>query len=383
MKALALWIFLAIPSLTFATTKIGIVVPDDPSLSWLSKPFEIGAELAYKKLTQSHSDFTFEIVHLPHSGSEDAKINALTDAITEKKIDAIVAASTPDTAHALRHLHSQWTTPTVIVTPDDPVASLDLEDRNGYIIDLGVPLQFVHREVVKRWRNCYAGGGLAILYNKNFSWATKFAEQTAEGFTQNPPTTLLGWSDSESARFREETLKKLAQTVAANDNVGVIMAGAPWNTDQWVSFLARTGVKPPIYLGPLVSGLSELKRLASKTDSAIFAASQYWTNPADSSQMDFTVAATQELGWSQKVPSAPLALQAYDAIAFIVSAAPQGRIGSSPGTGWWQNLPPIQGIKGPLQQYNDTAVWAPPIDLLRVENDGTVSFSDNSDRCPQ
>ena len=382
MKALALWIFLAIPSLAFATTKIGVVVPDDPSLSWLSMPFEIGAKLAYQKLAQNHSDFTFEIVRLPHSGSEDAKINALTDAITAKQFDAIVAASTPDTARTLRHLHSHWTTPMVIVTPDDPVASLDLEDRNGYIIDLGIPLQFVHWEVINRWRDCYAGGGLAILYNKDFSWATKFAEQTAKGFTQNPPTTLE-WSDSGSARSREETLKRLVQTVTANDNGGVIMVGAPWNIDQWVSSLARAGVKPPIYLGPLVSGLSEFKRLASKTDSAIFAASQYWTNPADSSQMAFTVAAAQRLGWSQKVPSAPLALQAYDAIAFIVSAAPQGRIGSSPGTGWWQNLPPIQGIKGPLQQYNDTAVWAPPIDLLRVENDGTVSFSDNSEQCPQ
>lgn len=382
MKALALWVFLAIPPFAFAATKIGVVVPGDPSLSWLSMQFKIGAELAHERLSESlHSDFTFEVVRLPHSVDEDTKIDALTNAITEKQIDAIVAASTPDTARALRHLNSRWTTPTVVVTPDDPVASLDLEGRNGYIIDLGIPLQFVYREPLNRWRDCYARDGLAILYNKDFSWAAKFAEQTAEDFTQNPLTTL-GWSDSEgAARSREETLEKLAQIVAANDNVGVIMAGAPWNIDQWISSLARAGVKPPIYLGPLVSGLSEFKRIASRTSSAVFAASQYWTDPDDDLQTKFTVDAANRLGWSQKIPSAPLALQAYDAFAFIVSADSQDRIGSSPGAGWWQHLPPIKGIKGPLKEY-DTAVWAPPIDLLRAENDGTVSFSGNSDRCP-
>lgn len=64
-KALALWFLVAIATTASGATKVAVVVPDEPYLSWMAKQFEIGTELAYKKLAQGNIDFTFEVVPLP------------------------------------------------------------------------------------------------------------------------------------------------------------------------------------------------------------------------------------------------------------------------------------------------------------------------------
>lgn len=384
MKALVLWVLLATPTLALATlsAKIGIVVSPTPALASMAEQFEVGATLAFDEIAKATPGFDYELVHLDSDlGSEEA-IRTLTDQIAAEGITAIIAASTNDSANTLRHQTTQWDTPTVIVTPPDLIASPDLDDRNGYIVDLGTPLQHLQTEVVKHWQDCYAQKGLTIVFNRDFAWSEAFAKQAAGAFADRSHVTALAWSDGQDAASHDEIMAKIAHETSNNPDVGIILAGGPWNASRWVDSLARSGVKAPIYIGPYVSSLSKLRELGTASGSTIFAASQYWTDPDNEWQKRFTDAAAEKLGWTQKPAMTPIALQAYDAAAIIANAYLEGRIDTDAASHWWGELKEVQGIKGTLKHHDDVTL-SPPTDLLKIKGDGTVSFTPGLGECPR
>ena len=383
MRTLVLWVLLATPTLALAdvNAKIGIVVSPTPALAPIAEQFEVGAKLAFTEISET-TNFNYELVHLNSDlGSEEA-IRTLKDRITAEGITAIIAASTNYSANTLRHQTTGWTTPTVIVTPPDLIASPGLEDRNGYIVDVGPPLQHLQAEVMKHWQDCYARDGLTIVFNRDFTWSEEFAKQAAGTFADRSHIAALGWSDSQDAAFHDEIMEKVARETKGNPDVGIILAGGPWNASRWITSLADSGVEAPIYVGPYVSSLSKLQEFAATSGSTIFAAPQYWTDPDNASQKDFTDAAAEELGWTQKPAMTPIALQAYDAAAVIASAYLAGEITTEGAEShWWGDLMEVQGIKGTLKHHDDVTL-SPPTDLLKIERDGTASFIQDFGNCP-
>lgn len=383
MKALSFWVFFAIPTVAFAALpRIGVVVPNEPSLSWMSKQFEIGAELAYNQIAGTRAGFTYEVVRLPVTQGADAAINALTDAVERNNIDVVLAASTADTAHSLKHQPSHWTTPTVVVTPPDPAVFPDGHDHNGYVVELGIPLQPLQFAALDQWLSCYGRDGATVLFNEDYQWSSAFAEHAREQFSQDSVTSL-GWSDSTRESTHAEILEKIADKAKRTPDAGIILAGAPWNNEQWITALAKAGVHAPIYVGPLVSNVIEMRELASQSSSVIFAASLYWTDPDSVHQSQFAHAAAEKLGWSLKAPMTPIALKAYDAVALVAHALEQGLIGATTDTNWWTPAASsVHGIKGTLHEYHN-AILSPPIELLQFNNDGTFSFSHDLPECPR
>ena len=383
MKVLALLVLLATPTVVLAATvKIGVLVSPTPSLSWMSKQFEVGAELAFARIAEENPDFDYELVRLENDLGSDDAIRALTNDVTTNRITAVIAASTNDSANKLRHLKGSWSTPTIVVTPSDLVASPDDENRNGYVVDLGIPLQRLQSEVVRQWQHCYARDGLTVVFNQDFGWSSTFAKHAASTVSYDAHLATLAWSDAGGVSSHDEVIAKVAQETRNNPEIGIILAGTPWNSTLWINSLARSGVNAPIYVGPYVSSLSKLQQLAATSNSTIFTASKYLTNPADRSQMEFTNAAAEQLGWSQAVPMAPIALQAYDAAAVIASAYAEGRIEPSVSTHWWHGLESVRGIKGTLYHYDDVTL-SPPTELLEIRNDGSFTFSPGLGECPR
>ena len=384
MKTVILWILLATPTLALAATtaKIGIVVSPIPTLAPIAEQFEVGATLAFTEIAKVEAGFEYELVHLDTDlGSEEA-IRTLKDRIEAEGITAIIAASTSESANTLRHKTTEWDTPTVIVTPPDLIALPDLKNRNGYIVDLGTPVQHLQAEVVKHWQDCYARNGLTIVFNRDFAWSEAFAKHAASAFADRAHMATLAWSDTQDAAYHDEIMSKVAHETMNNPEGGIILAGGPWNASRWISSLAQSGVKAPIYVGPYVSSLPKLQEFAAVSGSTIFVASQYWTDPGNAWQKRFTDAAAQKLGLTQKSAMTPIALQAYDAAAVIATAYLKGRIDADAPSHWWGGLTEVQGIKGRLK-HHDEVTLSPPTDLLKIKGDGTVAFTPGIGDCPE
>ena len=383
MKMLALWVLLATPTLASALiAKIGIVVSPAPALAPIAEQFEVGARLAFTEIAKATPNFDYELVRLESELDSEQAIWTLTDQIDAQGITAIIAAVTNDSANTLRHQTTEWDTPTVIATLPNLIASPDLDDRNGYIVDLGPPLQHLQAEVVKHWQDCYARKNPIIVFNRDFAWSEAFAKQAAGAFAGRSHVTALAWSDSQDAASHDEIMAKVARETGNNPDVGIILAGGPWNTSRWVDSLAGSGVTAPIYVGPYVPSLSKLQELAAASGSTIFAAPYYWTDPTNASQRRFTDAAAEMLGWTRTPAITPIAMQAYDAAAVIASAYIEGRIDTSDASHWWGEIKDVPGIKGTLEHHDDVTI-SPPADLLKIKDDGTISFTPGLGECPR
>ena len=371
MRALVLGVLLGMPTIVLAQPiRIGLVVPTAPSLSWLSKQFRIGAQLAIER---GGFGGTFEIVPLPMDLRSNVDPVRLAMAVVEYEIHAVVAASTTHSANSLRHLPANWTTPTVVATLADLTAAPDHENRNPYVVDLGIPLKHLQQLAIAQWLECYDIEQLAILYNKDFAWSEAFAEDTKDSAIDTS-RIALAWSDSEAPSAHDEAIQEVVERVRRSSRSGIILAGAPWNTADWANSIGLANVNAHIYVGPFASNLFELQQLASRSDSAVFAASQYLSDPDDALQYNFTEDALVRLGWSLDTRATPIALQAYDAISVIAAADNHGLTLQSIGEHWWHQLGTISGIKGELHAHDEVTL-SPPIDLLRVDIDGSVRFS--------
>lgn len=378
MRAFILGVLLATSTIVFAQVeRIGLVVPDSPSLSWLSEQMTIGAQLAIERV---NFDNTIKVVPLPMDLRFHVDPNGLASAVSESEVDAVVVATTARAANSLRHLPEGWRTPTVIASLAYATASPDRENRNPYVVDLGIPLQHLQENAIRQWLECYDVEKLGILYNKDFDWSKAFVKYTEESVTNTSPLAVA-WSDSEPASSHRKAIRKIVEEVGESSRSGIILAGTPWNTADWADFIGIARVNAHIYVGPFASNLYDLQQLASRSDSAVFAASQYLTDPEDPEQREFTDAFLRELGWSSDTPSAHIALQAYDAISVIAASDRNGSIGGFANEHWWQELGMISGIKGEIQVYDDFTL-SPPIDLLRVDMDGSVRFS-QAGECPR
>ena len=137
---------------------------------------------------------------------------------------------------------------------------------------------------MKQWLTCYALRDITILFNEDYTWSTAFAEMAKQPFDNNAPA-VFSWSDRAPLDSQLEKLKGVLHSASDHYSPGIVLAGAPWNTDQWVKEIELAGVKAPIYIGPLVSGLSELKQLSHYSVGPISTASQYWTDPDDASSL--------------------------------------------------------------------------------------------------
>ena len=377
MNALVFLILLTLPiRLAFAAFKVGLVVPATSEHIWTSQQFTVGAQLAASHFNQSTAA-DMELVTFLSDLDNDAQIASLSNQIVSEGIDVVIGGATSASADALRYVSEDWKTPTVVITPPDTPPRPE-GSRNPYVVDLGLPEQTIQRDTVSRWIRCYAPAHVAILYNGDYPTYALFASVAAKA-TARKPSDVLIWSDRAD---QPEQTKELKKVIGKAD--GVVIAGAPWNIENWVETIALAGNKGPIYVGPVVSGFPEIKELSQYSQGPVFAAAPYWTDPSNEEQLAFVQNATEKLGWSQDVTMTPTALQAYDAIAIITEAASRGHFISEAESAphWWHDLDVVMGIKGQLLQY-DNATIAPPTELLRVDHDGTAVFSRSAQDCPR
>ncbi|MYE24404.1 MAG: hypothetical protein F4Y01_10755 [Gammaproteobacteria bacterium] len=235
---------------------------------------------------------------------------------------------------------------------------------------------------MRQWQHCYAQDGIAILYNQGFAWSSDFATRAAKAAEGESHISTLPWSDDESTTSHKRTIGRIVRETREHPHIGIVLAGAPWNSAEWISSLATDETAAPVFIGPFTSDPTKLQQIALTSKSTIFAASQYWTNPNDKLQKKFTDDTIKRLDWSQEVLITPIALQAYDAAVLIERAYTSMQSSSQQfGERWWLDLGTIQGIKGTLDLYDDVTV-SPAADLVRVDRSGTISFYPTTAACP-
>ena len=358
-------VILMIPLLAAAQTlKIGIALPADSKHYWKTQEIKVGAQLAEKRL-EEETDFDIEIAMLTNEIEDEAALKQIENKIQNEGITAIVGGATRTSAQVLRRASSFWKIPTVVITP--LAWREQIENRNEYVLDLGVSDKEIHRNALRFWKENLDLEKISIIYNADYSVLSEYGSIAKDVLFGNSGSSSLEikWSDA-NVKLLEDEIGKIVNEKPD----GIVLAGPPWNTNRWINEL---NMDVPFYIAPPLSGLSEMNALAQHSKNSIYTGSQYWTDPKVDSEYSFTKDAINELGWIEEWPMSPVALRVYDALAIIVKAEGEKYLQPEAKAHWWQELSEVYGIKGKLIHYDDTTL-SPEAHLLEMNKNGDVVF---------